>query len=159
MAVEQAGKAVRQLGSLMFEMEVLRSFLETEGELRYFDSRVNPAKLLAHRVVDNLKGLCPEEAYRLQLTSTRCIFTKLEQKQVRRFSETQLITQTHKITKSAKKESASLNDISYGRAETKPETKGTLNSANIKQKKFSILNQGLFNIKFSKVLIMANDIN
>ena len=31
--MEQAGKAVRQLGSLLFEMEVLRSFLETEAEL------------------------------------------------------------------------------------------------------------------------------
>ena len=56
MAVSEAGKAVRQLGSLLFEMEVLRSFLETEAELRYFDLRVNPAKLLAHRVVNNLKG-------------------------------------------------------------------------------------------------------
>ena len=55
-AVEQAGKAVRQLGSLLFEMEVLRSFLETEAELRYFDNRVSPSKVLAHRVVNNLKG-------------------------------------------------------------------------------------------------------
>ena len=56
-AVEQAGKAVRQLGSLLFEMEVLRSFLETEAELRYFDNRVSPGKVLAHRVVNNLKGI------------------------------------------------------------------------------------------------------
>ena len=54
--MSEAGKAVRQLGSLLFEMEVLRSFLETEAELRYFDLRVNPAKLLDHRVVNNLKG-------------------------------------------------------------------------------------------------------
>ena len=54
--MEQAGKAVRQLGSLLFEMEVLRSFLETEAELRYFDNRVSPSKVLAHRVVNNLKG-------------------------------------------------------------------------------------------------------
>ena len=59
MAVCHAGKAVRQLGSLLFEMEVLRSFLETEAELRYFDTRVNPAKVLAHRVVNNLKGISP----------------------------------------------------------------------------------------------------
>ena len=55
--MEQAGKAVRQLGSLLFEMEVLRSFLETEAELRYFDNRVSPGKVLAHRVVNNLKGV------------------------------------------------------------------------------------------------------
>ena len=54
--LEQASKAVRQLGSLMFEMEVLRSFLETASELRYFDSRVNPAKIVAHRAVNRLKG-------------------------------------------------------------------------------------------------------
>ena len=54
--LEQASKAVRQLGSLMFEMEVLRSFLETASELRYFDSRVNPAKRVAHRAVNRLKG-------------------------------------------------------------------------------------------------------
>ena len=54
--LQQASKAVRQLGSLMFEMEVLRSFLETNSELRYFDNRVSPSKVLAHRVVNNLKG-------------------------------------------------------------------------------------------------------
>ena len=54
--MEQASKAVRQLGSLMFEMEVLRSFLETSSELRYFDGRVNPAKKIAHRAVNKLKG-------------------------------------------------------------------------------------------------------
>ena len=55
--MEQAGKAVRQLGSLLFEMEVLRSFLETEAELIYFDNRVSPGKMLAHKVVNNLKGI------------------------------------------------------------------------------------------------------
>ena len=54
--VEEASRAVRQLGSLMFEMEVLRSFLETEAELRYFDTRVNPAKGEAHAAVNKLKG-------------------------------------------------------------------------------------------------------
>ena len=56
LVLEQASKAVRQLGSLMFEMEVLRSFLETSSELRYFDGRVNPAKIVAHRAVNKLKG-------------------------------------------------------------------------------------------------------
>ena len=55
-AIEEASKAVRQLGSLLFEMEVLRSFLETRTDLRYFDSRVKPAKLVAHRAVEKLQG-------------------------------------------------------------------------------------------------------
>ena len=56
-AVELASRAVRQLGSLLFEMEVLRSFLETKTDLKYFDSRVKPAKLLAHKAVEMLKGI------------------------------------------------------------------------------------------------------
>ena len=55
-AVEHASKAVRQLGSLLFEMEVLRSFLETRTDLKYFDTRVKPAKLLAQKAVEKLKG-------------------------------------------------------------------------------------------------------
>ena len=55
-AVEDASKAVRQLGSLLFEMEVLRSFLETRTDLRYFDARVKPAKLVAHKAVEKLQG-------------------------------------------------------------------------------------------------------
>ena len=55
-AVEEASKAVRQLGSLLFEMEVLRSFLETRSDLRYFDSRVAPAKLVAHKAIEKLQG-------------------------------------------------------------------------------------------------------
>ena len=63
--LEQASKAVRQLGSLMFEMEVLRSFLETGSELRYFDSRVNPAKIVAHRAVNRLKGCLKGFKYKI----------------------------------------------------------------------------------------------
>ena len=55
-AVEEASKAVRQLGTLLFEMEVLRSFLETRSDLRYFDSRVTPAKLVAHKAIARLQG-------------------------------------------------------------------------------------------------------
>ena len=55
-AVEDASKAVRQLGSLLFEMEVLRSFLETKTDLKYFDTRVKPAKLIAHKAVEKIKG-------------------------------------------------------------------------------------------------------
>ena len=55
-AVEEASKAVRQLGSLLFEMEVLRSFLETRSDLRYFDTRVTPAKLVAHKAIEKLQG-------------------------------------------------------------------------------------------------------
>ena len=109
--MEQASRAVRQLGSLMFEMEVLRSFLETAAELRYFDWRVNPAKLLAHSAVDNLKSLCPDQAAKLELTSTRCRVTKMDQT-FRRYSETQLNVPEKQVNKTQKKkESVSLNDI------------------------------------------------
>ena len=54
--VELASKAVRQLGSLLFEMEVLRSFLETKPELKYFDRRVIPGKIKAFIAVQKLKG-------------------------------------------------------------------------------------------------------
>ena len=37
-------------------MEVLRSFLETESELKYFDKRVNPCKLKAFVAIMNMKG-------------------------------------------------------------------------------------------------------
>ena len=55
-AVDEASKAVRQLGFLLFEMEVLRSFLETRSDLRYFDARVTPAKLVAHKAIQKLQG-------------------------------------------------------------------------------------------------------
>ena len=110
--VEQASRAVRQLGSLMFEMEVLRSFLETEAELRYFDARVGPAKVVAHKAVNNLKAVCPEQASKLELTSTRCNFAKLNQN-FRRYSETNLAVQ-RPPAKPKKKESMSLNDVSVG---------------------------------------------
>ena len=70
-------------------------------------------------------ALCPDEAYRLELTSTRCIFSKLTQKQVRRFSETQL-TEKQNIQTSDKRESVSLNDISYGAQHNQQETKQDL---------------------------------
>ena len=59
-------------------------------------------------------ALCPEQASKLQLTSARCDFRKLDKK-VRRYSETELISDREKvITVPRKKESASLNDISCG---------------------------------------------
>ena len=54
--VERASRSVRQLGSLLFEMEVLRSFLETEAELKYFDKRVMPCKIQAYVAIQKLKG-------------------------------------------------------------------------------------------------------
>ena len=54
--VEQASQSVRQLGSLLFEMEVLRSFLETETEIKYFDKRVIPCKVRAYVAIQKLKG-------------------------------------------------------------------------------------------------------
>ena len=57
--VEHASQSVRQLGSLLFEMEVLRSFLETEQELKYFDKRVIPCKVKAFIAIGKLKGKIP----------------------------------------------------------------------------------------------------
>ena len=54
--VEQASRSVRQMGSLLFEMEVLRSFLETETEIKHFDKRVMPCKIRAYVVIQKLKG-------------------------------------------------------------------------------------------------------
>ena len=59
-------------------------------------------------------ALCPEQAAKLELTSARCNFRKLDKK-VRRYSETELISEREKvITVPRKKESASLTDISCG---------------------------------------------
>ena len=69
--------------------------------------------------------MCPDEAYRLELTSTRCIFSKLTQKQARRFSETQL-SEKQNIKKCDKRESVSLNDISCGAQQSQQETKQDL---------------------------------
>ena len=55
--VEHASRSVRQLGSLLFEMEVLRSFLETELELKFFDKRVIPCKMKAFIAIRKLKGI------------------------------------------------------------------------------------------------------
>ena len=54
--LERASRSVRKLGSLLFEMEVLRSFLETESEIRYFDKRVMPCKIRAYVAIQKLKG-------------------------------------------------------------------------------------------------------
>ena len=54
--VERASRSVRKLGSLLFEMEVLRSFLETKHELKYFDRRVMPCKIRAYVAIQKLKG-------------------------------------------------------------------------------------------------------
>ena len=148
--VEDFKMIVKDLSQSFF-LKVLRSFLETEAELIYFDNRVSPGKMLAHKVVNNLKGiylgkirgiivwicwrrwkinfyypaLCPDEAYRLELTSTRCIFSKLTQKQARRFSETQL-SEKQNLKKCDKRESVSLNDISCGAQQSQQETKQDL---------------------------------
>ena len=54
--LERASRSVRKLGSLLFEMEVLRSFLETESEIKYFDKRVVPCKIRAYVAIQKLKG-------------------------------------------------------------------------------------------------------
>ena len=56
MEVERASRSVRHLGSLLFEMEVLRSFLVLEPELKYFDKRVIPGKIRAYIAIRKLKG-------------------------------------------------------------------------------------------------------
>ena len=53
--VDLASRNVRQLGSLLFEMEVLRSYLEPH-ELPYFDARVIPAKTAALVAIHGLQG-------------------------------------------------------------------------------------------------------
>jgi len=57
--LERASRSVRKLGSLLFEMEVLRSFLETESEIKYFDKRVVPCKIRAYVAIQKLKAVCP----------------------------------------------------------------------------------------------------
>ena len=54
--VECASRSAKKLGSLLFEMEVLRSFLETKHELKYFDRRVMPCKIRAYVAIQKLKG-------------------------------------------------------------------------------------------------------
>ncbi len=53
--VDQASRAVRQLGVLLFEMEVLRSYLEPH-EIPYFDAKVIPAKTSALVAIHGLQG-------------------------------------------------------------------------------------------------------
>ena len=54
--VKRASRSVRHLGSLLFEMEVLRSFLVSEPEIKYFDKRVIPGKICAFIAIRKLKG-------------------------------------------------------------------------------------------------------
>ncbi|TRY61593.1 hypothetical protein TCAL_10275, partial [Tigriopus californicus] len=56
--VNLASRAVHQLGSLLFEMEILRSYLEP-NELPYFDAKVIPAKTSALVVIHGLQEMCP----------------------------------------------------------------------------------------------------
>ena len=54
--IERASISVRRLGSLLFEMEVLRSFLDDESDIQYFDTRVNPAKLETYNAIKKIRG-------------------------------------------------------------------------------------------------------
>ena len=54
--IEHACWSLRQLGCLLFEMAVMRTHLERESKLMYFDSRVNPVKVLLQNAVKKLKG-------------------------------------------------------------------------------------------------------
>ena len=56
MEVKRASRSIRHLGSLLFEMEVLRSFLVSELEIKYFDKRVIPGKIRAFIAIRKLKG-------------------------------------------------------------------------------------------------------
>ncbi|XP_023347470.1 uncharacterized protein LOC111716265 [Eurytemora carolleeae] len=60
--VEAASRAVRQLGSLLFEMEVLKSYLETGADILYFDLRVEPAKKTAYHAIQELHEICPNSS-------------------------------------------------------------------------------------------------
>ena len=53
--VDHASRSVRQLGALIFEMEVLRSYL-AQHELPFFDAKVIPAKTSALVAIHALQG-------------------------------------------------------------------------------------------------------
>ncbi len=55
--VDEAARAVRQLGTLLFEMEILRTYLEQQ-DLQFFDSILEPAKTTAFIAVQGLVGEC-----------------------------------------------------------------------------------------------------
>ncbi|CAB4061755.1 STX17 [Lepeophtheirus salmonis] len=56
--VNRATKSVHQLGVLLFEIEILRTYVE-EPDLNYFDVRVNPAKTSTLVAVHGLQEMCP----------------------------------------------------------------------------------------------------
>ena len=53
--VDEATRAVHQLGTLLFEMEILRTYLE-QADLQLFDSILEPAKTTAFIAVHGLVG-------------------------------------------------------------------------------------------------------
>ena len=53
--VDDATRAVHQLGTLLFEMEILRTYLE-QADLQLFDSILEPAKTTAYVAVQGLVG-------------------------------------------------------------------------------------------------------
>ncbi len=53
--MDEAARAVRQLGTLLFEMEILRTYLEQQ-DLQFFDSILEPAKTTAFIAVQGLVG-------------------------------------------------------------------------------------------------------
>ena len=53
--IEDATKAVHSLGALLFEMEVIRSYIESY-EVPYFDARLAPAHISALKLTTKLQG-------------------------------------------------------------------------------------------------------
>ena len=53
--VDEASGAVHQLGTLLFEMEILRTYLE-QNDLQLFDAILEPAKTTAFVAVQGLVG-------------------------------------------------------------------------------------------------------
>ena len=53
--VDESTKAVHALGALLFEMEVIRSYLEPH-ELPYFDATISPAQTSALKAINKLQG-------------------------------------------------------------------------------------------------------
>ena len=56
--IEDATRAVHSLGALLFEMEVIRSYIETY-EVPYFDARLAPAHISALKLTSRLRGKSP----------------------------------------------------------------------------------------------------
>ena len=66
--IEDATRAVHSLGALLFEMEVIRSYIETY-EVPYFDARLAPAHISALKLTSKLRGKSP---YLLTLCGVSC---------------------------------------------------------------------------------------